>query len=116
MAVIPIVLKMVQNKWFWITLVLIAIGGYITFLNVRISSANNKIETLQGNIERLEATNLLLYKDLQFQSNKVIIQSNFITSDIAIGKINSVKLDKESKEAIDIIIKDYQKLFLEDFK
>lgn len=113
---VPIILNIVKNKWFWFTLVLVAIGGYIAFLNGRITVANNKIEDLQGNIERLEATNLLLYKDLQFQSNKIIIQSNFITSDIAIDKITSAKLDKESKEAIDITIKDYQKLFLEDFK
>lgn len=116
MAAILIIMKMIKSKWFWITIMLVAVAGYITFLNTRISAANNKIEDLQNNIERLEATNLLLYKDLQFQSNKVIIQSNFVTSDIAIDKIIPAKLDKESKEAVNIIIKNYQKLFLEDFK
>lgn len=111
MIAISVILKIIKSKYFWLALILAAIGSYIAFLNINIKSKENKIKDLNNEIIALEATNTLLYKDISFKSNQMMINETFTNSYESITRLDSIKLDNNSIKALNNIFIDYYKLY-----
>ena len=105
--IITIIFKIIKSKYFYIALIIIAILSYIYYLNINIKNKENKIKSLYKNIIELEATNTLLYKDLNFKSNQIYIKNSFTNSSVKIQNINNKEL--YDIEILNSIIADYYK-------
>ena len=107
MTASAVILKIIKSKYFWAFLILLAVGSYIAVLNINIKTKELKIKDLNNEIKMLEATNTLLYKDLSFKSNQIIIKEIYTNSDKAIETLDNRKLNSDEIEVLNNIIRDY---------
>lgn len=104
-----ILLNILKSKYFYIALILLAIAGYIAYLNINIASKKNKIKDLNNKVTELEATNNYLYKGLTVRSNDIKIKDSFSNSSIVIDSITSNRFTDLEIFSISNVIADYYK-------
>lgn len=105
-----IIIDFIKNyKKYLLIALLIVIGSYIGYLNIRLKSQGNEIEKLNTDIKDLQATNLFLYKDLTIKSNDTKIYTSFSNSDLLIDKITNDRLNDLEIQSINKVIADYYK-------
>lgn len=105
-----VILKILTNKWTYIILALIGLICYISSLHIMIKSKNHSIEKLNSQVESLKTTNLTLQKDIEFQSNRIIILESFSNSQAIINKVSNYYLSDDVLVAYSNIINDYHKV------
>lgn len=105
-----VAIKIITNKWTYISLIFIGLIITISVLTIKIKRKDKKIEKLNDKIVELEVYNKVLSKDIEFNSNKMYLMTNgFNNSAGAISNINSYELNSDDIEAIKSIINDYNK-------
>ena len=102
-------INLLKSKYFLLFIIIACIIIYIIILNIKLNYKYKEINKLNNDIINLKATNLLLYKDINFKQKQLIILDTFTNSDNAIQNIKNKKLSDDSINAINAIIKDYEK-------
>lgn len=102
-------INFLKSKYFYMALIFISISGYIIFLNIKLNSKYREIDKLNNNIHKLEYSNYILNKDIDFKERQLSIIENFKESDEYINNIDNKKLTDESIKALNSIINSYYK-------
>lgn len=104
-------LKILGSKWTYIALFILAIFIVVLIFVNTIQNYENTIDNLEEHIDNLEMTNKVLYKDLQFQNEKLEILKSYSNSTKIIDSLEDNKLIDVNIEAIITISNDYYNSF-----
>ena len=104
-------LKILGSKWTYIALFILAIFIVILIFVNTIQNYEKTIDDLEEHIDNLEMTNKVLYKELQFQNEKLEILKSYSNSTKIIDSLEDNKLIDVNIEAIITISNDYYNSF-----
>ncbi len=104
-------LNILSNKWTYIALFILAIFIVVLIFVNTIKNYENTIDNLEEHIDNLEMTNKVLYKELQFQNEKLEILKSYSNSTKIIDSLEDNKLIDVNIEAIITISNDYYNSF-----
>lgn len=99
-----------KSKYFYIFLAAVIIIGIIIFVSFQLKSKDKKIKDLENKLytTKLELSNMVIQKNIAFQSNQNYIKEIYTNSNEAIEKLTSDKeYDTNEINTLDRIIKDY---------
>ena len=104
-------LKILGSKWTYIALFILAIFIVVLIFVNTIQNYENTIDNLEEHIDNLEMTNKVLYKELQFQNEKLEILKSYSNSTKIIDSLEDDKLSNVNIEAVIAISNDYYNSF-----
>ena len=104
-------LKILGSKWTYIALFILAIFIVVLIFINTIQNYENTIDNLEEHIDDLEMTNKVLYKELQFQNEKLEILKSYSNSTKIIDSLEDNKLSNVNIEAVIAISNDYYNSF-----
>lgn len=104
-------LNILGNKWTYIALFILAIFIVVLIFVNTIKNYENTIDNLEEHIDNLEMTNKVLYKELQFQNEKLEILKSYSNSTKIIDSLEDNKLIDVNIEAVITISNDYYNSF-----
>lgn len=104
-------LKILGSKWTYIALFILAIFIVVLIFVNTIKNYENTIDNLEEHIDNLEMTNKVLYKELQFQNEKIEILKSYSNSTKIIDSLEDDKLSDVNIEAVASISNDYYNSF-----
>ncbi len=104
-------LNILGSKWTYIALFILAIFIVVLIFVNTIKNYENTIDNLEEHIDNLEMTNKVLYKELQFQNEKLEILKSYSNSTKIIDSLEDNKLIDVNIEAIITISNDYYNSF-----
>ena len=104
-------LKILGSKWTYIALFILAIFIVVLIFVNTIKNYENTIDNLEEHIDNLEMTNKVLYKELQFQNEKLEILKSYSNSTKIIDSLKDDKLSNVNIEAVIAISNDYYNSF-----
>lgn len=104
-------LKILGSKWTYIALFILAIFIVVLIFINTIQNYENTIDDLEEHIDNLEMTNKVLYKELQFQNEKIEILKSYSNSTKIIDSLKDDKLSNVNIEAVIAISNDYYNSF-----
>ena len=102
--------ELLKSKYFYIFLAVIIIVLIIVFVSFQLKSKDKKIKDLENKLytTKLELSNMVIQKNIAFQSNQNYIKEIYTNSNEAIKKLNSdKKYNSNEINTLDKIIKDY---------
>lgn len=105
------VLKILGSKWTYIALFILAIFIVVLIFVNTIKNYENTIDNLEEHIDNLEMTNKVLYKELQFQNEKLEILKSYSNSTKIIDSLEDNKLIDVNIKAVITISNDYYNSF-----
>ena len=97
-------------KYFYIFLAAVIIIGIIVFVSFQLKSKDKKIKDLENKLytTKLELSNMVIQKNIAFQSNSQYIKEIYTNSNEAIEKLTEdKKYNSNEIMTLDKIIKDY---------
>lgn len=104
-------LKILGSKWTYIALFILAIFIVVLIFVNTIQNYENNIDNLEEHIDNLEMTNKVLYKELQFQNEKLEILKSYSNSTKIIDSLEDNRLIDVNIEAVITISNDYYNSF-----
>ena len=104
-------LNILGNKWTYIALFILAIFIVVLIFVNTIKNYENTIDNLEEHIDNLEMTNKVLYKELQFQNEKLEILKSYSNSTKIIDSLEDNRLIDVNIEAAAAISNDYYNSF-----
>lgn len=104
-------LNILGNKWTYIALFILVIFIVVLIFVNTIQNYENTIDNLEEHIDNLEMTNKVLYKELQFQNEKLEILKSYSNSTKIIDSLEDNRLSDVNIEAIITISNDYYNSF-----
>lgn len=104
-------LNILGNKWTYIALFILAIFIVVLIFVNTIKNYENTIDNLEEHIDNLEMTNKVLYKELQFQNEKLEILKSYSNSTKIIDSLEDNKLIDVNIKAVITISNDYYNSF-----
>lgn len=104
-------LKILGSKWTYIALFILAIFIVVLIFVNTIKNYENTIYNLEEHIDNLEMTNKVLYKELQFQKEKLEILKSYSNSTKIIDSLEDHRLIDVNIEAVITISNDYYNSF-----
>lgn len=104
-------LKILGSKWTYIALFILAIFIVVLIFVNTIKNYENTIDNLEEHIDNLEMTNKVLYKELQFQNEKLEILKSYSNSTKIIDSLEDNRLSDVNIEAVITISNDYYNSF-----
>ena len=104
-------LKILGSKWTYIALFILAIFIVILIFINTIKNYEETIDDLEEHIDNLEMTNKVLYKELQFQNEKLEILKSYSNSTKIIDSLEDDRLSDVNIEAVIAISNDYYNSF-----
>ena len=104
-------LNILGNKWTYIALFILVIFIVVLIFVNTIKNYENTIDNLEEHIDNLEMTNKVLYKELQFQNEKLEILKSYSNSTKIINSLEDNRLSDVNIEAIITISNDYYNSF-----
>lgn len=104
-------LKILGSKWTYIALFILAIFIVVLIFVNTIKNYENTIDNLEEHIDNLEMTNKVLYKELQFQNEKLEILKSYSNSTKIIDSLEDNKLIDVNIKAVITISNDYYNSF-----
>ncbi|WP_288694163.1 hypothetical protein [uncultured Brachyspira sp.] len=104
-------LNILGNKWTYIALFILAIFIVVLIFVNTIKNYENTIDNLEEHIDNLEMTNKVLYKELQFQNEKLEILKSYSNSTKIIDSLEDDRLSDVNIEAVITISNDYYNSF-----
>ncbi|WP_157154550.1 hypothetical protein [Brachyspira murdochii] len=108
---ITVLINILKSKYFYISLILIALLAYVSSLNIRLNIKNKEIYELNNEIYKLEYSNILLSKDNDFRKKQINISETFSKSDEYINVIEEKKLSDNTIKAFNSIVSNYYRSF-----
>ena len=104
-------LNILGNKWTYIALFILAIFIVVLIFVNTIKNYENTIDNLEEHIDNLEMTNKVLYKELQFQNEKLEILKRYSNSTKIIDSLEDNRLIDVNIKAVITISNDYYNSF-----
>lgn len=104
-------LKILGSKWTYISLFILAVFIVILIFINTIQNYENTIDDLEEHIDNLEMTNKVLYKELQFQNEKIEILKSYSNSTKIIDSLEDNRLNDVNIKAVITISNDYYNSF-----
>lgn len=104
-------LKILGSKWTYIALFILAILIVVLIFINTIQDYEETIDDLEEHIDNLEMTNKVLYKELQFQNEKLEILKSYSNSTKIIDSLEYNRLSDVNIEAVASISNDYYNSF-----
>lgn len=104
-------LNILGNKWTYIALFILAIFIVVLIFVNTIQNYEETIDNLEEHIDNLEMTNKVLYKELQFQNEKLEILKSYSNSTKIIDSLEDNRLIDVNIEAVASISNDYYNSF-----
>ena len=104
-------LKILGSKWTYIALFILAIFIVVLIFINTIQNYEETIDDLEEHIDNLEMTNKVLYKELQFQNEKLEILKSYSNSTKIIDSLEDDRLSDVNIEAVIAISNDYYNSF-----
>ena len=104
-------LKILGSKWTYIALFILAIFIVVLIFVNTIKNYENTIDNLEEHIDNLEMTNNVLYKEIQFQNEKIEILKSYSNSTKIIDSLEDNRLSDVNIEAVITISNDYYNSF-----
>lgn len=104
-------LNILGSKWTYIALFILAIFIVVLIFVNTIKNYENTIDNLEEHIDNLEMTNKVLYKELQFQNEKLEILKSYSNSTKIIDSLEDNRLIDVNIEAVITISNDYYNSF-----
>lgn len=104
-------LKILGSKWTYIALFILAVFIVVLIFINTIQNYEETIDDLEEHIDNLEMTNKVLYKELQFQNEKIEILKSYSNSTKIIDSLKDDKLEDVNVKAIIAISNDYYNSF-----
>lgn len=104
-------LNILGNKWTYIALFILAIFIVVLIFINTIQNYEETIDNLEEHIDNLEMTNKVLYKELQFQNEKLEILKSYSNSTKIIDSLEDNRLIDVNIEAVASISNDYYNSF-----
>ena len=104
-------LKILGSKWTYIALFILAIFIVVLIFINTIQNYEETIDNLEEHIDNLEMTNKVLYKELQFQNEKLEILKSYSNSTKIIDSLEDNRLIDVNIEAVASISNDYYNSF-----
>lgn len=104
-------LKILGSKWTYIALFILAIFIVVLIFVNTIQNYEETIDDLEEHIDNLEMTNKVLYKELQFQNEKIEILKSYSNSTKIIDSLEDDVLSDVNIEAVASISNDYYNSF-----
>ncbi|WP_456060389.1 hypothetical protein [Brachyspira pilosicoli] len=104
-------LKILGSKWTYIALFILAIFIVVLIFVNTIQNYENTIDNLEEHIDNLEMTNKVLYKELQFQNEKLEILKSYSNSTKIIDSLEDNRLIDVNIKAVITISNDYYNSF-----
>ena len=104
-------LKILGSKWTYIALFILAIFIVVLIFINTIQNYEETIDDLEEHIDNLEMTNKVLYKELQFQNEKLEILKSYSNSTKIIDSLEDNRLSDVNIEAAATISNDYYNSF-----
>lgn len=104
-------LNILGNKWTYIALFILAIFIVVLIFVNTIKNYENTIDNLEEHIDNLEMTNKVLYKELQFQNEKLEILKSYSNSTKIIDSLEDNRLIDVNIKAVITISNDYYNSF-----
>lgn len=104
-------LKILGSKWTYIALFILAIFIVVLIFVNTIQNYEETIDDLEEHIDNLEMTNKVLYKELQFQNEKIEILKSYSNSTKIIDSLEDNRLIDVNIEAVITISNDYYNSF-----
>ena len=104
-------LNILGNKWTYIALFILAIFIVVLIFINTIQNYEETIDDLEYTIDNLEMTNKVLYKELQFQNEKLEILKSYSNSTKIIDSLEDNRLSDVNIEAVITISNDYYNSF-----
>ena len=104
-------LKILGSKWTYIALFILAIFIIVLIFINTIQNYEETIDDLEEHIDNLEMTNKVLYKELQFQNEKIEILKSYSNSTKIIDSLEDDRLSDVNIEAVIAISNDYYNSF-----
>nr|DAM69415.1 MAG TPA: Septum formation initiator [Caudoviricetes sp.] len=104
-------LKILGSKWTYIALFILAIFIVVLIFINTIQNYEETIDDLEEHIDNLEMTNKVLYKELQFQNEKLEILKSYSNSTKIIDSLEDNRLIDVNIEAVITISNDYYNSF-----
>lgn len=104
-------LNILGSKWTYIALFILAVFIVILIFINTIQNYENTIDELEEHIDNLEITNNILYKELQFQNEKIEILKSYSNSTKIIDSLEDDVLSDVNIEAVIAISNDYYNSF-----
>ena len=104
-------LNILGNKWTYIALFILAIFIVVLIFINTIQDYGDTIDNLEEHIDNLEMTNKVLYKELQFQNEKLEILKSYSNSTKIIDSLEDDRLIDMNIEAVITISNDYYNSF-----
>ena len=104
-------LKILGSKWTYIALFILAIFIVVLIFVNTIKNYENTIDNLEEHIDNLEMTNKVLYKELQFQNEKLEILKSYSNSTKIIDNLEDNRLIDVNIKAVITISNDYYNSF-----
>ena len=104
-------LNILGSKWTYIALFILAVFIVILIFVNTIQNYENTIDELEEHIDNLEMTNKVLYKELQFQNEKIEILKSYSNSTKIIDSLEDDVLSDVNIEAVIAISNDYYNSF-----
>lgn len=106
------VLEIIKSKYFLVFVLFALITFMVCFIIFQLKSKDKKIKELEEKLytTKLELSNMVIQKNIAFQSNQNYIKEIYTNSNEAIEKLSSDKeYDANEVNTLDKIIKDYNK-------
>ena len=104
-------LKILGSKWTYIALFILAIFIVVLIFVNTIQNYEETIDDLEEHIDNLEMTNKVLYKELQFQNEKIEILKSYSNSTKIINSLEDDRLSDANIGAVIVISNDYYNCF-----
>lgn len=104
-------LKILGSKWTYIALFILAIFIVVLIFINTIQNYEETIDDLEEHIDNLEMTNKVLYKELQFQNEKIEILKSYSNSTKIIDSLEDDRLSDVNIGAVIAISNDYYNSF-----
>ena len=104
-------LNILGSKWTYIALFILAIFIVVLIFINTIQNYEETIDDLEYTIDNLEMTNKVLYKELQFQNEKLEILKSYSNSTKIIDSLEDNRLIDVNIEAVITISNDYYNSF-----
>ena len=104
-------LNILGSKWTYIALFILAVFIVVLIFVNTIKNYENTIDNLEEHIDNLEMTNKVLYKELQFQNEKLEILKSYSNSTKIIDSLEDNRLIDVNIEAVITISNDYYNSF-----
>lgn len=110
---LTVILPLLKKYWYVAVIIalILALGTAITASKVKIAGKNKEIVDLQESIDKMQVSNQVLYKNLEFHKEQLRLSNTFTNSDSLLGLVSNYQLYEDALLVLREVNKEYNSLF-----